>query len=127
MGSRIKVSRQTVYAAAKFNNHSRSRCCKPSYFSVCPTSGSASLFNSSSLLRFRVTGAWCAAPPGVKTTPPATCSRAASTGRPSAGTSTSPLCCRRNDPLLLCNLGAIRLAKFVFQTLITCGLKGGKS
>lgn len=46
---------------------------------------------------FRVTGVWCAAPPGVKTTPPATCSPAASTGRPLAGTSTSPPCCRRND------------------------------
>lgn len=49
----------------------------------------------------RVTAAWCAALPGVKTTPPATCSPAASTGRPSAGTSTSPPCCRRNDLLLL--------------------------
>uniref|UniRef100_A0A8C9ZZV8 WD repeat-containing protein 37 n=1 Tax=Sander lucioperca TaxID=283035 RepID=A0A8C9ZZV8_SANLU len=50
---------------------------------------------------FRVTAGWCAAPPGVKTTPPATFSPAASTGRPSAGTSTSPPCCRRNDLLLL--------------------------
>lgn len=45
----------------------------------------------------RVTAAWCVAPPGVRTTPPATSSPAASTARPSAGTSTSLPCCRRSD------------------------------
>uniref|UniRef100_A0A8C6WQI7 WD repeat-containing protein 37 n=1 Tax=Neogobius melanostomus TaxID=47308 RepID=A0A8C6WQI7_9GOBI len=45
----------------------------------------------------RGTGAWCAAPCGVRTAPPVTCSRAALIGRPSAGASTSPRCCRTSD------------------------------
>lgn len=45
----------------------------------------------------RVTGGWCAAQPGTKRTSRATCSPAASIARPSAGTSTSPPCCRRSD------------------------------
>lgn len=49
----------------------------------------------------RVTVVWFAAPPGVKTTAPATCSPAALTGRPLAGTSTSPPCCRRNELFLI--------------------------
>jgi len=69
-----------------FNNRSNPCRCRPS-----------SVFDARCVWRSRVTGGWCAAPPGVKTTPPATCSPAASTGRPSAGTSTSPPCCRRND------------------------------
>ena len=61
----------------------------------------SSVVNSCCLSWFRVTGVWCAAPPGVKTTPPATCSPVASTGRRLAGTSTFPPCCRRNDLHLL--------------------------
>lgn len=45
----------------------------------------------------RVTGGWCVAQPGTKRTSRATCSPAASIARPSAGTSTSPPCCRRSD------------------------------
>ncbi|CAF98779.1 unnamed protein product [Tetraodon nigroviridis] len=45
----------------------------------------------------RVTGAWFVARPGTRRTSRATCSPAASTARPSAGTSTSPPCCRRSD------------------------------
>nr|XP_031300688.1 WD repeat-containing protein 37 isoform X5 [Camelus dromedarius] len=43
------------------------------------------------------TGGWCAARPGARTTPCAICSPAALTGKPSAGTSTSPRCCRTSE------------------------------
>nr|XP_031526757.1 WD repeat-containing protein 37 isoform X2 [Vicugna pacos] len=45
----------------------------------------------------RATGGWCAARPGARTTPCAICSPAALTGKPSAGTSTSPRCCRTSE------------------------------
>uniref|UniRef100_A0A8C6DDV3 WD repeat-containing protein 37 n=1 Tax=Moschus moschiferus TaxID=68415 RepID=A0A8C6DDV3_MOSMO len=45
----------------------------------------------------RATGGWCAAQPGARTTPCATCSPAVLTGRPSAGTSTSRRCYRRSE------------------------------
>uniref|UniRef100_A0A8C2H5D0 WD repeat-containing protein 37 n=1 Tax=Cyprinus carpio TaxID=7962 RepID=A0A8C2H5D0_CYPCA len=47
----------------------------------------------------RAIGAWCAALPGTRRTKLAICSPAASTARPSAGTSTSLPCCRRSDTL----------------------------
>lgn len=43
--------------------------------------------------------AWCAARRGMKRIKPVTSSPVASTGRPSAGTSTSLPCCRRSDAL----------------------------
>lgn len=45
----------------------------------------------------RATGAWCAARCGTRRTSRATCSPAASTDRRSAGTLTSPPCCKRSD------------------------------
>uniref|UniRef100_A0AAY5K5C8 WD repeat-containing protein 37 n=1 Tax=Esox lucius TaxID=8010 RepID=A0AAY5K5C8_ESOLU len=63
-------------------------CASLSVSGACPTC----------VLLHRATGAWCAAPPGVRTTPPVTCSAVASTGKPSDGTSTSQPCCRRNEP-----------------------------
>ncbi|XP_061550524.1 WD repeat-containing protein 37-like isoform X1 [Phycodurus eques] len=46
----------------------------------------------------RATAVWCVARHGARTTPRATCLRAASTARPLAGTSTSPPYCRRSNP-----------------------------
>lgn len=44
----------------------------------------------------RATGEWCAARRGARITPRAICSPAGLTGKPSAGTSTSLRCCKRN-------------------------------
>lgn len=47
----------------------------------------------------RATGGWCAAPPGVRTIPSVTSSHVGSIGKRLAGTSTSPLCYKRNEML----------------------------
>lgn len=76
--------------------------------------------------RGRGTGGWFAAPPGARTIPSATSSRADLTVRPSAGTSTSLLCYKRSEMLReflhLCRRGLLHLGR-IFWPLVCCCCK----